>query len=285
MIYKNEINIDSVIHLLNLESLPEDLSKTAFMVGNGTNQIRYNKVIKTFLNYFFDSLYSIDSTIHNKDQRLRGVCLINEKMANSYMRDIVRVEFVSMYPNIMVKLWEDKQMKFNSDEFPILLKFLVRNKEVIRRNPKLERKSLPLLNFLINYTFMASMNKESLIQVDDANLVIGYYQNRLTDLFNSYPDQVIYIDTDVIYFDFLDNNILNKSIKQFGIPYKIDYDLNGIFFQKKKYITTQITGNWVTGFTPYHSKFLDEKEKMKRAKKIKTIKNKLNEKEIQRDNG
>jgi hypothetical protein len=30
---------------------------------------------------------------------------------------------------------------------------------------------------------------------------------------------------------------------------------------------------------------LDEKEKMKRAKKIKTIKNKLNEKEIQRDNG
>ncbi len=285
MIYKNEINIDSVVHLLNLESLPKDLSKDAFMVGNGTNQIRYNKVVKKFLDYFFASVYSIDSTIYNKEQRLRSVCLINQKMANYYMRDIVRVEFVSMYPNIMVKLWEDKQMKFNSNEFPILLKFLIRNKEVIRRNPKLERKSLSLLNFLINYTFMASMNRESLIQVDDANLVIGYYINQQDDLFNSYPDKVIYIDTDVIYFDFLDNNILDKYIKPLCIPYKIDYDINGIFIQKKKYITTQITGNWVTGFQPYNSKFLDEKEKMKRAKKIKIIKNRLNEKEIQRDNG
>ena len=273
---KDELNIDNVIDILNSESNPI----YDFLISNGHNVFIYNKVIKIFLDYFFDDEYSVDSTIHNEEKLFGATVLLNENMIEYYMQDITRLQFISMYPNIMIKLWEDGKLNFNINEFPIIFRFLVQNCNVIKNNSKLEMQGYRLLKFLINYTFRATMIKNSIIQVDNINKVIKYYRDNLVNLFNDYPKNVIYIDTDIIYFDFLDNSILNKYIKPLGIPYEINNDFDGLFSKKKKYLTfknTKIT----RGYKIYDSKFKKDKERMKKLNKINNI---FNEKEIQRDN-
>ena len=142
----------------------------------------------------------------------------------------------------------------------------------------MKSESHDLLRFLINYTFGALTIPLCIIQVDDINKIVLHYEEHLTNLFKDYPNHVIYIDTDVIYFDFLDNNIIDKYIKPLNIPYKIDDELCGIFFQKKKYLAHKsVTSREAIGFTIYKSTFYKEKERIKKLKKIHNI---FNEKEI-----
>jgi len=260
------LNIDNVVKVLN----NSHLSDYNFMMYNPNNLKIYHTIIKSLLDNFFDYQQVKDFHIREKNNFDSGVILLNKKMTNVWMKDITEVQFIHLYPNIIIKLWEQELLKFNIKEFGVLFKFLVENKESIK--DKLMGNNKSLLNFIINYTYSAGTNNNSIIKVDGLNLVIPYYKDVLIDLFDNYPNNLIYIDTDVIYFDFLDKVILNKYILPLQLPYKIEYH-PGIFIMKKKsYILETKDGVIPRGVEKFNSEHKLEKE---RFKKISNIKSKI----------
>jgi hypothetical protein len=260
------LNIDNVVRVLN----KSNLSDYNFMMYNSNNLQNYHIVIKSLLDNFFDYYQDKDFHIREKNNFDSAVILLNKKMTNVWMKDITEIKFISMYPNIIIKLWEQELLKFNIKEFGVLFKFIVHNKELIKE--KLTNRNKGLLNFIINYTYGAVHNTNSIIKVDGLNLIISYYKDTLISLYDNYPNNVFYVDVDTIFLDFLDKTILDKYITPLDLPYVIEHH-SGIFLMKKKnYILQTKDGIKTYGIENFNSEYKLEKD---RIKKINNIKSKI----------
>jgi hypothetical protein len=260
-----DLNIDNVAKVLNRSNL----SDYNFMMYNSNNLANYHIVIKSLLDNFFE-YYQVDNFKFEKNTFEGGTTLINKKFTNLWMKDITEIRFINLYPNIIIRLWEQKLLTFNINEFGVLFKFLVQNKDAIKN--KLTNRNKGLLNFIINYTFGAGHNINSVIKINGLDLVVTYIKNTLIDLYTNYSNNVFYIDVDVIYLDFLDKTILDKYIIPLGLPYTIEHHLGGFFIQKKKYILETKNGIRTYGIEKFESENKIQKE---RIKKINIIKSKL----------
>jgi len=261
-----DLNIDNVAKVLN----NLHLSDYNFMMYNSNNLKNYHTIIKSLLDNFFDYYHDKDFHIREKNNFDSAVILLNKKMTNVWVKDITEIRFISMYPNIIIKLWEQELLKFNIKEFGVLFKFIVQNKESI--NKKLTNKNKVLINFIINYTYGASHNINSIIKIDGINLIIPYYKDVLISLFDNYPNNVIHIEVDSIFLDFLDKDMLDKYIIPLNLPYVIEHH-QGIFIMKKKsYLLQTKDGMKVRGIETFDSEYQLEKE---RIKKINNIRSKI----------
>jgi hypothetical protein len=64
--------------------------------------------------------------------------------------------------------------------------------------------------------------------------IITELNEYLTDIYECYKNNIIYIDTDTIYFRF--NNKLMNELENSKYPFSIDYIDNFIITKKKKFI-------------------------------------------------
>ena len=261
---KNPINIDNIVYLLNQQKFTNEQ-----FTLNSLNRLSIkdiNNVFLNFIDYFFDSYQINDLEI--SDNRSYGTTLINDKLRNYWHTNISKISFNSLYPNIIVKLYENGKLKFNIDEFAIIYSFMVKNINIIKNHKNITDVSKLLFKFLINYTYGALSNpKFSNFYVDKHRLICEYIHHPLVTFKNDYIDNIIYVDTDVIYLDFLTKEI-KKQFDWLELPYEIEYGINGFFLEKKKFIIDKNNSCKVRGIQEYKSKYKLQKSRLYKISKL-----------------
>jgi hypothetical protein len=193
-----------------------------------------------------------------------GYCHLNEKYEKKLFSNVHRLMITSFYSKIITKLnnlekekktldpyneeiWEGdfftQKLRWNSEKFPILFDFLVENKD------KIKEKSLStdetgrvyyLLKGLLNYTYGAMNNPCSFIRCNNFSAVATTGRNIMSYFNETYPNHVIYTDTDEIYFSAFDeirNDVENK-FKEIDFSYEIEEWKYFIPFAKKHHISS-----------------------------------------------
>lgn len=267
---KNPINVDNIVYLLNQQNFT--IEQFTLKSLNRFSIKDFNNVFLSFIDYFFDSYQINDLEISNN--RSYGTTLINDKLRNYWHTNICKISFDLLYPNIIVKLYENGKLKFNIDEFAIIYSFMVKNINIIKNHKNITDISKLLFKFLINYTYGALSNpKFSNFYVDKHRLICEYINHPLVTFKNDYIDNIIYVDTDEVYLDFLTKEI-KEQFDWLELPYEIEYGINGFFLQKKKFIIDNNNNCKVRGIREYKSKYKSQKDRpYKISKLLKIISN------------
>lgn len=266
----NPLTIDNIVYLLNQENYTvEQLMSTIqddpkrFRLGD------YNKLVKKLLDYFFIDYDTSKSFV--TDYGFMGASvLINEKIKYKWLENFSYIEFESLYPNIMAKLWREGKANFNIYEFGVLFNFMVQNRKNIKSNPNLSETSRSLFNLFINYTYGAGLNQysRSIVSFDSVDKVPMYTKEIFEQIMEKNQHNVFYIDVDEIYLDFVSSEILS-DIKSLGLPFTIENNLNGMFMEKKRYIIQKNNTVRPRGLrSSFRSKYKLEKNRINKLQKI-----------------
>jgi hypothetical protein len=266
---KNSITVDNIVYLLNQQNYT--VEQLTSQNVNDLNRFRlsdYNDFSKVLLDYFFIDYKTIE--IESTKSKFFSVpILLNESIKMKWIENFSSIEFDMMYPHIIVKLWERRDIKFNIYEFGIIYKFIVENYKIIKKNPNITDVSRLLVKYFINFTYGATMNhlKTSFIQIDDHEKIVTYSKEVLYYIMDKYKDTIFYIDVDSIYLDYIIPEVLS-NIKSLGLPYTIQTNLNGMFIEKKKYQIQESGSLRVRGLSRYRSKYKLEKNRIDKLQKI-----------------
>ncbi len=268
----NALTVDNIITVLNQQNYIVEQFTNNVNVPNRFKLDDYNKVVTDLLNYFFID-YSTEH-IECSDILYGTLVLINEKIKYKWLENFSLVEFKSLYPNIISKLWKNNEIKFNIYEFGILYSFMVDNFKIIMNNSRLTDVSILLFRHIINFTFGATIpNKfnRSIILMSDHEKIVSYNNKTFTDIFENNQHNVFYIDCDSIYLDYLSPEIMSK-INELNLPYKIENNLNGIFMEKKRYLIQKDNIIKPRGLkSSFKSKYKTEKIRVNKLQKIKNL--------------
>ena len=268
---RNELTIDNMINLLNeqnytIEKLnnhhPDDPNR--FKISD------FNNVAMIMVNYFFKNYTDVEVQPLDKEMFLGGYIGINEKMKLKWMKDISYIEFESLYPNIIIKLWKENKLKFSIYEFGLIYTFLVQNKKLGFKNPNIKEESKLLWKIMINYLYGASNNpyRRNEIVVDNVKTIPSYTRETFQKLFENHSDNVAYIDTDQIFLDFVSPEIIINYINPLGLPYTIEHNKDCMFIEKKRYMMDEFGTLKVRGVSEWRTKFKKEKLRIKKINKI-----------------
>lgn len=268
---KNELTIDSIINLINQQNYPVEIFTSNTNDPNRFTIHHFQRLCRILLDYHFENYEQIE--IQNDLNEFSGICLLNEKNTrNKWLQDISLIEFNSMYPNIIVKLWRENKIHFTIYEFGIIYEFILKNYKKIIHNSNINDSSKLAIKTLLNYLYGASASIYPLfIKVSNIHLVSNYAKSNFNLLFEEQKDNVFYIDTDTIYLDLITPYILDKYIKPLGIPYDIEYNFDAMFNDKKRYIIDKNKSVKLHGIPIYRSKFKMEKMRLNKIYKIKKI--------------
>jgi len=149
-----------------------------------------------------------------------GFCELNERYKGVHIQDgIIKLHFRKLYTNLIIKFHEeglipDYYMRYICDKSNTSIEIL---KSIIKQNDYSN-----IDNCILNVIFSNLNYKYS-------SLVSGYMNSILSHYYNI-SDSVIYIDTDTIYMEKLENEDFIKSI---SLPYETSV-VSNIFFIKKK---------------------------------------------------
>lgn len=264
----NPLTVDNIVCLLNQQ--PYTVEQLNNQNPNDPNRFKlsdYNNFSKTLLDYFFTDYQSEE--FHTVISLMGAPIMINERIKMRWIEDFSSIEFYLLYPNIMIKLWERGEIKFNIHEFGILYKFLVENYKSIKKDPNLTETGRLLLKYFINFTYGATMNRfgTSFIYFNGHDKISKYTKQTFEHVFEKYGDTIFYIDTDVIYLDYITPEVLS-NVKSLGLPYNIGTNLNGMFVEKKKYQIQENGSLRVRGLQRYRSKYKLEKNRINKLHKI-----------------
>lgn len=263
---KNPINVDNIVYLLNQQNYTTEKFDYNINNPNRFSIKDYTNIFLTFIDYFFES-YEIKDIIIS-DDRSYGTTLINDKLRNYWHTNICKISFNALYPNIIVKLYEKGKLKFNIDEFAIIYSFMVKNIKEIKNHKDIKDVSKLLFKFLINYTYGAISNsKFSKFYVDKHHLICEYIHHPLVTFKNDYIDNIIYVDTDEIYLDFLTKEI-KEQFDWLELPYEVIYGINGFFLEKKKFIIDKNNSCKVRGIQEYKSKYKLQKNRLYKISRL-----------------
>ncbi len=205
--------------------------------------------------------YKIKKFKNEKEPTIGGLCVLKEIHKNRIFKGVTELSFKDFYPMIISKLsliekphkdidpygeenWEEKsffkqELQWNTDKFPILYRFLLDNKEEFKKYNN-ERVNL-LINRLLNFTWGAVNSKHSLFTCWNTDAVAETGRNILQSILEEFPEHVICVDYDTIFFSAFDEirNQLENKIFEIGIQFDIDFHAYFIPFNKKDYITTE----------------------------------------------
>jgi hypothetical protein len=231
-----EINIDNMVEFLNSRdyTIPH-LTNNSWQNSNRFGLKDYENLINDLILYFFDS-YKMNKLDRNLTERYYGAPVnINETKRDKILRGVSELSFISMYPNIIVNLCDKKEILFSINEYAEIYKFIVLNHNEIEKHPKSKEENKYILRIIKNYLYMSSNTPISKIYVTNINYIIEYYKDIMNYLSTTYND-IIYTDTDVIYFEYSFTDKLKEIVNTLNIPYEIKNDVNMYIFAKKKYI-------------------------------------------------
>jgi hypothetical protein len=152
-------------------------------------------------------------------------CKLNEEIIENKINDLIEVEFVKFYPNIICRLYEEGFLNIDMKSEPYY--FFVKNSDQIK--PLLSKEGRIVFNLYINYFFGWKISNEEKIKV------VGRAW-QIIEIFTKY-DEWIYSDTD--HF-FLKDNIglidkLHKELSYLELPYEIKLIKEAVFFGRKKF--------------------------------------------------
>ena len=272
----NPLTVDNIVYLLNQETYTvEQIMST---VQDDPKRLRlhdYNRLVKKLLDYFFID-YDTSKTYITETTLMGASILINEKLKYKWLENFSCIEFYSLYPNIMSKLWKEGKANFNIYEFGVLFNFMVENSKKIKSDSILSETGKLLFKFLLNYTYGASLNhfSRSFISFDKVDKVPLYTKETFNYIMENNPHNIFYIDVDEIYLDYVSPEVLSH-IKLLDLPFTIENNLNGMFMEKKKCIIQK--GNIIKprGLrSSFRSKYKLEKN---RINKLQKILNKIND--------
>ncbi len=261
---KTPLTVDIIVKLLNQQQYTIDNFDVNSINKNRVSLNDFNKVFSIIINYFFES-YKIFNIEIIDDLEYPNNIILNDKMKNHWHTNISKISFNNLYPNIISKLWKNNELKFNINEFAIIYSFMVENIDEIKNHKDMNEVSKLLFNFLIYYTYGALTTTLSKFYVDDHYQIKKYTNLLFRNFIKNYNDNIIYIDTDIIYLDFLNKNI-KYELNQLEIPYEIEFGINGIFFDKKKFILDSSNTCKVKGYRKFKSKYQLLKNRISKIK-------------------
>lgn len=269
---KNELTIDNMINILNQQNYTsEQLNKHNPNDPNRFKSSDFLKVSKNLLDFFFTD-YKEEDFDSPPDYYQGALVLINEKMKLRWMKDISYIEFTSLYPNIIIKLWKENKLKFSVFEFGIIYTFLVENRKLSLKNPNIKEESKLLWKWMINYLYGASSNQHKFfIRVSNIELVSDYTRKTFQKLFEKHTDNVAYLDIDLIFLDYVSPEIIDNYINPLGLPYTITHNIDCMFIEKKRYMIDEFRTLKVRGMSEWRSKYKFEKLRIKKINKIVNI--------------
>lgn len=188
------------------------------------NSIRRIYRIDNFLGSDF-KIVEKQPLFDNYYYREGSICQINEEIIGYKIIDLIEVEFIKFYPNIICRLYEEGFLELDIKSEPYY--YFVKNSNQI--NPLLSNDGRIVFNLYINYFFGWKLNKE------DRSKVVGRgYQ--ICEIFTKYEGW-IYTDTD--HFFIKDNiellNDLKKDLNYLELPYEIKMIKEAVFYGRKKF--------------------------------------------------
>lgn len=229
-----ELNIDNIVEFLNKQD-PYTNRTNGF-----PNMVLYSSYSIGIVKYFYGDDYTLVD-FKNLTNFKGSYCALKNDYIRKELYDTKRIQFVSLYPYITIKLFKEGKIKFNVKEYVNIYEYLVYNKHILKSNSNLSENGKTILNIIINLLFGVSTiyNIKKSCIIDYPNLVPDYLYEFLEKSFNKY-DEIIYIDTDQIHLKELSIDFI-KELDEFELPYEITTDINSMFLNKKRYVS-QING-------------------------------------------
>lgn len=166
---------------------------------------------------------------------------INKKYTDKWLDNLYSISFDNFIPFLMVKnIYQYKYNYLNFDEVykEITSYYRDLNKEDNRRL---------ILKKFINYTYGMFLSKHDFISCSGNLTNEIVYESRyiLKDIIEKYKDNIIYVDTDIIYMINIENKLgdIINFLKEYRCKYSIIPYKGGLFLGKKKYLVQDINNN------------------------------------------
>ena len=194
-----------------------------------------------------DKIFGLDLNIEQKQplfteylSKEGGLCKIDEDIKGYRINDLVEVEFINFYPNIICRLYQegilDSDIKFEP------YYYFVKNSNKIK--PLLSNDARIVFNLYKNYFFGWKLNNN-----DRAKVAGRGYQ--IIETFSKYNE---WIYSDTCHF-FLKDSIglideLKKELHYLELPYQINLIKEAVFFGRKKFFYIDESGKGtIKGFS------------------------------------
>jgi len=205
--------------------------------------------------------YKIKKFKTEKEPTRGGLSVLKEIHRHRIFKGVTELSFKDFYPTIISKLsliekphkdidpygeenWEERsffkqELQWNTDKFPILYKFLLNNKDEFKKYNN-ERVDL-LIRRLLNFTWGAVNSRHSLFTCWNTDAVAETGRNILQSILEEFPEHIISIDYDTIFFSAFDEirNQLENKIFEIGIPFDVEFHAYLIPFNNKDYIISE----------------------------------------------
>lgn len=279
--------------------------------------LSYYEIIIPILSQIYPS--NIHQNINRKieDKLYGGKVWLNPRLKNKIVEKVLDFNFERLYPEVIKNLYLKGDIKFNNnrigDVFVDLLNITIKDIEEYVNYRKegiifafgydvsasgiydniYERIISEIKTFkkiLINY-FYGMLNNTNTFYCDNFNMIPKYCINLMNIIIEEFKNDIIYVDTDEIYFRYSNDLNLEKFFKIIDItklPYKFSMKYfggklwmdtlesnnlyNGIFFENRKFILYDKDKKIVKmrGFSTYKEKSEDKRLEMKINQKFKS---------------
>lgn len=164
--------------------------------------------------------------LKNSNTDLLPNVYLNDYYKEKICRNIKSLTFYSFYPALLVKLVDNNIIHINNMNYYMVFKYLYINRKWFKNTDVYH-----IVRSLINTFYgMLISDKIKTISSDDFYHFDKYKSLMFHDIKNKLNNDLIYIDTDKIYY--IDNNYEFE----YNIPFEIENTKEFLIFRAKKYI-------------------------------------------------
>lgn len=221
----------------------------------------FDKLVIRLLNQFYPD-YKTNSNISDKRIYFQGGrVFINPQCKSAMFNNVTELFFVDFYPNIIIKLtdtiedgkdiidrsfldpfgeedWSEDSASiiWNIPDYFKIFKFIVENKE--------DMKSFgdtlvdTFIRVLINWTYGSIVGSNRLLKINNPGIISKAGVDILDIFIENYPNNVIYADTQEIFFINYEEikDEINLQLEKIGFKYEIRNINTVVLLDRKKYI-------------------------------------------------
>jgi len=230
-----EINVDNIVEFLNSKDYTIDYltNRLSTFGAYRFNLKDYRLLVNDLVRYFFSD---VTYTSHERTIDYVGAPICeNKDNLDKVVRNANELTFLSMYPNIILNLYDRGEVEFNIVEFPELYRFFVNNQNEIERHPESKKENKWLVRLMKNYLYGSSANKLTKVYVTNIDKVVEYYKEtygQLTDI-----EGFLYADVDILYFENSAKDKILEIANSLDIPYEVKEDISFCYFNTRRYVS------------------------------------------------
>lgn len=166
---------------------------------------QYNQIMSDLIHelyYSIDMYHTFDRTdnINARSYVYINESYINELNNDNIINNISRISINSLYPKLMIKLYDQGLIKCNSKLFINVIKLLFEARNEFKKDKDISNKIIYIIKLLINYTYGATFKKNNTFYISNHHMIKSYLNSFYDYLINKYSDDIIQITVDQIYF-------------------------------------------------------------------------------------